>query len=67
MKYAYANKKFKSAVTEMATSPKNIQERIGDAFINHLMHLEIEDLPEEIHLKFSNNVSKINQVRSYWE
>jgi hypothetical protein len=52
LKYAYANKKFTAAVSGMATSPKTIQERVGDAFINHLMRLETEELPEEIRLKF---------------
>jgi len=64
MKYAYANKKFKGAVAEMATSPKNIQERVGDAFINHLMYLEIEELPEEIHLKFSNMFQRLTKCES---
>lgn len=59
MKYAYANKKFTAAVVEMATSPKTIQERVGDAFINHLMYLETEELPEEIRIKFGNMFQKL--------
>ena len=59
MKYAYANKKFTAAVIEMATSPKNIQERVGDAFINHFMRLETEELPEEIRLKFSKMFQRL--------
>ena len=61
MKYAYANKKFTAAVTGMATSPKNIQERVGDAFINHLMYLETEELPDEIRLKFSNMFQRLTK------
>jgi len=61
MKYAYANKKFTAAVFGMATSPKNIQERVGDAFINHLMRLETEELPKEIRLKFSNVFQKLTK------
>jgi hypothetical protein len=61
MKYAYANKKFIAAVFEMATSPKNIQERVGDAFINHLMRLETEELPEEIRLKFGAVFQKLTK------
>lgn len=61
MKYAYANKKFTSVVIEMATSPKNIQERVGDAFINHLMRLETEELPEEIRIKFSNMFQRLTK------
>ncbi|RLB60817.1 MAG: hypothetical protein DRG80_04850 [Deltaproteobacteria bacterium] len=64
MKYAYANKKFKGAVTEMATSPKNIQERIGDAFINHLIHLEIEELPKKIRLKFSDMFQRLTKYEA---
>ena len=59
MKYAYANKKFTAAVVEMATSPKTIQERVGDAFINHLMRLETEELPEEIRIKFGSMFQKL--------
>lgn len=59
MKYVYANKKFTAAVTGMATSPKNIQERVGDAFSNHLIHLETEELPEEIRIKFSNMFQRL--------
>ena len=61
MKYAYANKKFIAAVTGMATSPKNIQERVGDAFINHLMRLETEELPEEIRIKFGTLFQKLTK------
>jgi hypothetical protein len=61
MKYAYANKKFTAAVFEMATSPKNIQERVGDAFINHLMRLETEELPEEIRLKFGTVFQRLTK------
>jgi len=61
MKYAYANKKFTAAVIGMATSPKNIQERVGDAFINHLMRLETEELPEEIRLKFSTVFQRLTK------
>ncbi|MBW2575464.1 MAG: hypothetical protein JRC88_08255 [Deltaproteobacteria bacterium] len=57
MKYAYVNKKFTGAVTGMATSPKNIQERVGDAFVNHLMHLETE-------VKFSNMFQKLTKCES---
>jgi len=61
MKYAYVNKKFTSAVIEMATSPKNIQERVGNAFINHLMRLETEELPKEIRIKFGNMFQRITK------
>ena len=61
MKYAYTNKKFTAAVIEMATSPKNIQERVGDAFVNHLMRLETEELPEEIRLKFGTMFQKLTK------
>ncbi len=61
MKYAYANKRFASVVIGMATSPKNIQERVGDAFINHLMRLETEELPEEIRIKFSNMFQRLTK------
>ncbi len=64
MKYAYVNKKFTGAITGMATSPKNIQERVGDAFINHLMYLETEELPEVIRLKFSNMFQKLTKCES---
>jgi len=67
MKYAYVNKKFAAAVSGMATSPKNIQERVGDAFINHLMRLETEELPKEIRLKFSNvfqRLTKYERIRN---
>ena len=61
MKYAYANKKFTAAVSGMAASPKNIQERVGDAFINHLMRLENEELPEEIRLKFGSVFQRLTK------
>jgi hypothetical protein len=61
MTYAYANKNFTAAVNGMATSPKNIQERVGDAFINHLMRLETEELPEEIRLKFGTVFQKLTK------
>ena len=47
----------------MATSPKNIQERVGDAFINHLMRLETEELPEEIRLKFSTVFQRLTKCK----
>jgi hypothetical protein len=61
MKYVYANKKFTAAVSGMATSPKNIQERVGDAFINHLMRLETEELPKEIRLKFGTVFQRLTK------
>ena len=61
MTYAYANKKFTAAVNGMATSPKNIQERVGDAFINHLIYLETEELPEELRLKFSTVFQRLTK------
>jgi len=64
MKSTYANKIFTAAVTGMATSPKNIQERVGDAFINHLMRLETEELPEEIRIKFSNMFQRLTKCES---
>jgi len=39
MKYLYANKKFTAAVTGMATSPKNIQERVRIKFSNMFQRL----------------------------
>ena len=59
MKYAYANKKFTAAVAGMVTSPKTIQDRVGDAYINHFMRLETEELPEESRIKFSNMFQRL--------
>jgi hypothetical protein len=43
----------------MAKNPANLQGRIRDAYIYHLMHLKPEELPEEIQDKFKEFCQKV--------
>ena len=43
--------------------PKNIQERVGDAFTYHLMRLETEELPKEIIIKFGNMFRRLTKCK----
>lgn len=52
MKNPYPYEKFSNAVAGMAVSPKSIQERVADAFIYNLIHLEAAELPEAIRHQF---------------
>jgi hypothetical protein len=62
-KLLYLYNKFSSAVSCMATSPKTIQERVGDAYIYHLEYLKTEDLPEEIRFKFGHMVERLTKYK----
>jgi hypothetical protein len=48
----YVHEKFVLAVDSMATSPASIQHRVADAYIFHLIHLNVDELPEEIRMDF---------------
>ena len=62
MKNPYPYEKFSGAVTTMATSPKTIQERVGDAYLFNLSQLRAEDLPEEIQYKFKDMAEKLTSI-----
>jgi hypothetical protein len=59
MKNHYPNSKFIEAVDGMAMSPKSIQERVVDAYICSLIHVEAEHLPERIQARFKNIERKL--------
>ena len=64
MKNLYPHQKFSAAITSMASSPKPIQERLGDAFLYHLIHVKPADLPEHVREKFSYLLARIVMVGS---
>lgn len=62
MKNPYPDEKFTSAVDTMASSPKTIQERVGDAYLFNLIHVKTEEVPEEIQAKFDEVKKKLTRV-----
>lgn len=62
MKKGYPFEKFSCAVHGMAVSPSSIQRRVADAYIFNLIHLETEELPEEIRIKFKELHKKLTSV-----
>ncbi len=47
----------------MASSPKSLQERIGDAYTYHLIHLRPEvDVPEDLRHRFQELATRMTSV-----
>jgi len=57
------NEQFLRAVTLMATSPKTIQERIGDAYIYNLSHIKAGELPKIIRTRFAEMVERLTRCK----
>lgn len=64
MKNQYPNEKFSDAVDTMASSPKSIQERVGDAYVFSLIHVETGNIPEEIRSQFDELKRKLTRVEA---
>ncbi|MCF8104862.1 MAG: hypothetical protein K9K64_05225 [Desulfohalobiaceae bacterium] len=62
MKNPYPNEKFSQAIETMATSPKPIQDRIADAYLNHIDYVNPEDVPEEVRYQFHVVNEKMTKV-----
>ncbi len=54
MKNFYQREKFTNAVSDLATSPKSIQQRVCDAYLHSLIHVSVDSLPEEIQKQFQD-------------
>lgn len=52
MKNPYLYEKFNRAVNSMASSPLSLQERILDAYVDNIIHIKIEDIPESAKYDF---------------
>lgn len=52
MKDMYAWEKFSSAIRGMAVSSKSIQQRLADAYVYNLIHVDPEKLPGDIRADF---------------
>ena len=63
MKNSYPHEKFSRAIGSMATSPKSLQERIADAYIYNIIHVKIEEVPEDIRFKFENLQERLTSVQ----
>lgn len=63
-KYAYAKEKFSDAIDSMATSPKPLQIRIADAYIYSLIHLQKDELPQEIQPRFQALQDRLTSVEA---
>ena len=49
MSLAYANEKFSNAVESLAISPYSIHQRLIEAAIYHIIHVDVErDLPDDL-------------------
>ncbi len=64
MKNPYPDEKFTNAIDTMATSPKSIQERVGDAYLFNLIHVKTEEVPEEIQAEFDEVKKKLTRVEA---
>lgn len=62
MKYSYTYEKFTLALNGMAMSPETLQNRIADAYLYHLMHVKVEELPDDICYRFENVKEKLTSV-----
>jgi hypothetical protein len=53
---------FISAVTLLATSPAIIQERVLQAYLFHLMDIDLEDIPEDCRTSFKTTADKLDSI-----
>jgi hypothetical protein len=58
-KNPYPNEKFSAAVYSMATSPASIQERIHNAYLDNLMYVKPEDVPEGVRFEFKSLLEQL--------
>jgi len=62
MTIQYAQEKFHQAINTLATNPGRIQERVIDAWIYGLIHIEPErDLPKEVLEEFLDRKKEITK------
>jgi len=52
MSYFYELNQLSAAINGMAVSPKSIQERVGQAYVDHLAAIEAASLPESLQHSF---------------
>jgi hypothetical protein len=53
IRFDFSDKKFADAARTLTETTGSIQERLQCAFINHLMYLDLRDLPAAIHREFA--------------
>ena len=63
MSNPYPNEKFTRAVHSMAVSPKSIQDRVAEAHIESLIHVDPKDLPESIRYRFTELLRKLTSEK----
>ena len=58
------NNRFYLAVCDLASGVQDIQERLGDAYSDHLMHLKPEELPEDHQAEFRQICDRLTSVKA---
>jgi hypothetical protein len=62
MKDYYAWEKFSGAVRGMVTGTTTIQQRLGNAYVFHLVHVDPKKLPEDIRADFIQMKERLKTV-----
>jgi uncharacterized protein YktB (UPF0637 family) len=63
MSLGYAWEKFHAAVLILAGSHSSVQERLYSAYTYQLMHIKLEQVPEELRDEFSVLIKEMKQVK----
>lgn len=58
---SYVWEKAYCALDSLSTSPQSLKQRIGDAYMFHLMHLQMEELSPELKKLFSNIEERLTE------
>src|SRR3972149_1046460 len=62
MKNPYPHEKFSKAIYSMATSSATIQERIHNAYIDQIIYVKVEDMPESVRFQFSSLLDELKDA-----
>ncbi len=62
MKNPHPYEKFSAAIHSMATSPAPLQRRLHDAYVDNLMHVKAEDVPESVRHQFSSLANELRDA-----
>jgi len=62
MNDSYASEKFQLAVFGLATGLSPIQIRLADAYTDHLMHVGLDDVPEQYREDFTKLMAELKAI-----
>jgi enoyl-[acyl-carrier-protein] reductase (NADH) len=64
MKNTHHIEKLTRAVHSMAVSPKSIQDRLADVYVDSLIYIKPDDMPQDLRYRFTELSRKLTAVDS---